>query len=374
VSRRRASWLGALALAAWASGVGADDRCPTPTPLTHFGADTQAAKAYFAVPVPGQGFHLVALPPVEGFAPTLATPPGAPLFAGSAGNGALFAWQRQGERTVQAFVLVGSQWQRLGQALELPPEANLTSLYDGQSAPWLVVHRRSPNPGWLTSSAYRLEQERWVARGELYATAVGSPAVLPERAAEGAILTGTARFAAGAAPSTWTAGLPALAPGKAGFLLPIGAQGVAYFSEDGGISFSADRGATWTGSRWRPWGTEPTEVWKLGSDYDLDVPNGYLGEPLPVAWWDQRPNREPTLWITDLNADGRWTPRDQVAVTVTADTGDEVEITQIARTGAGTWLLLSDCFSPKGSAGVALRTWSEAGLSNPAFVPLQATR
>ncbi len=342
--------------------------CPEPRPLTFFGADTAAGSFSYALEDETGALVLVSVTERSERARALDLPS---LFAGSVGAGPLFAWQRCGEGCVRALRLEGTGWRPLGQPLAVASVANLTSLYDRSGAAWLVVHTPSDATGWVDTAAWRFEAGAWVAKGRLSALAVGSPAALPAPEDPQAVVSGSALFPQQGSPTTWAAGLPRLPESQEGSLYPLGRQGAVYVAADGDVYLSPDRGATWQGSRWRPWGIERTEIWTFGTEFDLDVPNGTLGAPLGLAWWDRRPGKKPTLFLSEIDEQGRFRLLADVPLEVAADTGTLVELTQLARTGSGRWLFLSDCFAPRGSPGVGLRAGSEGGFEPARFVLIE---
>ncbi|HEX4952371.1 MAG TPA: hypothetical protein VF017_03115 [Thermoanaerobaculia bacterium] len=360
-----------LGLVVWSlassGAAGGGALCPEPRPLTFFGADTAAGSFSYALEDPAGTLVLITVTERSETARALDLPA---LFAGSVGAGSLFAWQRCGEGCVEALRLEGAAWRPLGQPLAVANVANLTSLYDRSGSAWLVVHSPA-EAGWVETSAWRFEAGAWVAKGQLPALAVGSPAALPAPEDPQGVVSGSARFSAQGPPTTWAVGLPRLPEEKEGSLYPLGPIGAVYVAADGDLYLSPDRGATWQGSRWRPWGIERTEIWTFGTEFDLDVPNGTLGAPLGLAWWDRRPGKKPTLFVSEIDEQGRFRLLAEVPLEVAADTGTLVELTQLARTGSGRWLFLSDCFSPRGSPGVGLRAGSEGGFEPARFVPIE---
>lgn len=289
------------------------------------------------------------------------------FFAGSAATGPIVALRRCGEACIEAHQWIGDHFEPLGTRLDLPSTANLFTTRDRSGAPWLVTHR--PGPGrWLEAAAYRLEGESWKPQGRLSVQAALASAVLPAPGHPNAVISGTGLFAAGRAPKTWVQGFPALPPDKEGEVAPLGPAGAAYFSSDGAVYSSPDAGASWQGSRFRPWGREPSEIWTYGTDYSVDLPLGTLGVPLPLAWFDRRGGRSGRIFLTELAATGGWKVTGELPADLDVGGTEPVEWVHLLHRDGGTWLLLSDCFNYQGQATLALLVSTLAGPEAPVFL------
>jgi hypothetical protein len=370
-------WKAALVAAFLALALGlpaaAEPQCDASTLLTLVGMDTAASRLLFAVSGDGEG-RLLELTP-DGEAATAWPAAAGRHFAGSVGPGPLFALRRCGDGCRRAERWEGGAWQPLGEALSVDEAANLYATWDGGGRPWIVAHYPVASAErWLTAEAFTLEGERWLSRGRLRVTAVPPLGVLPAPWADDAVISGTGLFSAGGEPTTWLGGLPAVPLTKEGPAWPLSETAAAYVAADGQVYVSDDAGASWRASRWRPWGVSRHEVWTYGRDYSLDLPLGAFGRVLPVSWFDRRPRHEPLIFLAELAPDGDWTLRSEVPPTVLADTGERLELAHFLRTAAGDWLMLSDCFTVDGTAGLALRVHSLAGLAPARFLPVVTGR
>lgn len=360
----------ALALVLVAAMAEAAPRCEGGAPLALLGFDTARGEILFVLVGTSGGEALVTLrlDPLRARAIPLAGME--PRFAGSSGPGPIFALRRCGETCVLAERFRDGAWEIFGPTLRIAEQANVSTTYDREGAAWIITHEPGPS-GWLTARAFRLESGTWRERGSLSITSPNALGVAPAAGQPDAVLSGTGLFSANAAPKTWIEGLPALPPGKGGSLVPIDANGVAFLASDGAIYLSPDRGATWKGTRYKPWGTERTELWAYGSDYALDLPLGTLGPPLPLAWFDRRGGREGRIYLTALAPNGEWSLTGELAAEVEADSGETTELIHLLHKDGGAWVLISDCIEVRGVPGVAVRTYTPAGPTAPAFVAFE---
>jgi hypothetical protein len=277
------------------------------------------------------------------------------------GPGPVFALARCGDGCVAAERWEAGAWRALGEPLPVPADATFAPTYDREGNPWLLAHRPISAPGWVEARACRFAGGGWREQGRLAVRAVGAPAAAPAPWLGDGVVSGTGLFPAEGEPRTWVEGLPLLPPEKEGQVVALDASSAAYLAADGGVYLSADAGATWSGSRWKPWGVAPREIWTLGTDYDLDLPLGALGAPLPLAWFDRRPGRQAALYLTEVSAAGAWTLRAALAPELDLPAVGRVEPVHFLRTAAGTWLLATDCFAAAETPSIAVVALTAAG-------------
>lgn len=333
--------------------------------LALLGVDTASGRLLMAPPSPSP--FLVEIDLESRRARRVSGPAEGGYFAGSAGPGPILALRRCGETCVQAYRWSGVRFLPVGARLEVAATANLFTTYDRTGTPWLVTHR--PSTGrWIDAAAFRLEGGAWRPRGRLLVQGVLAWGALPAPGHADAVISGTGLFAAKESPATWIQGFPTLPAGKEGEVAPLGASGAAYFAADGAVYSSPDAGATWQGSRFRPWGREPSEIWTFGSDYTLDLPIGSLGEPLPLAWFDRRGDRRGKIYLTELAAAGGWRVSGEVPAEIEVSGGEAVELVHLLHKDGGTWLLLSDCFEHQGRPTIALVVSTLAGPEAPVYL------
>lgn len=339
--------------------------CDADSALTLVGLDTASGKALFAVANHGSGGGWLELRFAERRA-TLA-PAGSELVLGSsAGPGAVFAVLACGENCLQPARFSAGRFIALGAALLVPARATVAATYDGGGAPWIVLHEPS-DAGVLAARAFRLTDGEWLPRGTLRVTDVGHPGAHAVPGDRQTITSGTGLFSAAAEPRYWLDGLPELAPARRGQVVPLGDESAAYVAADGVVYRSHDRGVSWRRSLWTPWSANVVQPWKLGEDYDAELPNGALRLPLPLVWFDHRDPKAPSrILLTEMDADGTWR---ELAVLpallprpVAQSAAAPVEVSEVMRFDDGSWLLFGGCVAGDGESRVALQTWRPGAL------------
>jgi hypothetical protein len=403
----------AIALAASASpAAGAAFPCSQDTVLTPLGADTRAGTVLFAAAgeTGGEGSWLVEVraggDAIE--ARSYPRPAGARAFAGSIGPGPVFAVRDCGPACFQAVRWAAGSWEPLGEPLAAPVVSTVHATYDLAGAPWLVLHgigngggeaadARPPVRAW----AFRLAGREWAAQGSLPVLAPGSNAALPAADGDRAVVSGTARFAAGGEPDAWVRGLPRLPPERQGEVMPAGggtgapaggggtggagspgggppagpgASGAAavYLDADNLVYLSRDQGASWARSEWTPWGVQRARVWRPGRDYTVDVPLGDRRGPFLLAWFDRRDRAEERLLLTAWTPDDGWRALAELPAEVVTLDGQRLNYNLLLAPRPGAWLLATGCVFTRTGPGLVLRTWDDAGgLSAPRFVELR---
>ncbi len=368
-------WLGALALCFFLAGVSTGEQvaasgCDAAGGLGLLGFDTASGRVLLVPSSPGPGaLGVIEIDLTKRQARALGLRDAQPLFSGSAGPGPIVALSRSGEGHVQAQVWKGATFEPLGDPLAVPPTATLFTTYDRGGSPWIVTHRAATGR-WSEASAYRWEKGQWQSKGRHLVQGALAWGVLPAAVPSDAVITGSGLFSANQPAITWIRGFPTLPAGKEGEVAPVGASGAAYFAADGAVYTSPDLGNSWQGSRFRPWGRERSEIWSYGSDYSLDVPLGTLGEPLPLAWFDRRGERDGRIFLTEVSAAGEWKVRGDLSTEVSVEGGEPVELVHLLHKDGGTWILLSDCFELAGRPTVAWVVSSLAGPEPPVFLAL----
>jgi hypothetical protein len=203
------------------------------------------------------------------------------------------------------------------------------------------------------------------------------------------VLSGSARFTAGAPPATWVAGLPALPPERRGELLPGGVTGgvpaaagaddapaplaavaAVYVDAGGRFYLSEDGGATWRRSEWTPLGETRARLWQPGRDYAVDLPAGDRRPPLAVAWFDRREPGAERLHLTTWSPGRGWAEAAALPPATTTLDGAVLVYDHLLRPAPDAWLLVAGCVHTTAGSGLALRTAGPEGLSRPRFVPL----
>jgi hypothetical protein len=382
-ARRRAPRLAAAALAAAGTVAAAADEarpaatafaCAQDSTLTLFGLDTDAGTALFAAPParPGEpawwielsaGGERAAYRPAGGHRP----------FAGSIGPGPVFALRRCGAGCLQPVRWQDGGWRPLGGRLA-GDGGTVHATYDRSGAPWVVLHRAAGD-GAVEARAFRLGAGgSWEDRGARRAVGAGTVAATPDPATPDGVLSGSARFTAGAPPATWVAGLPALPPERRGELLPGGVAGgvpaAVYLDAGGRFYLSEDGGASWRRSEWTPWGESRARLWQPGRDYGVDLPAGDRRPPLAVAWFDRRDPGAERLHLTTWSPGRGWVEVAALPPATTTLDGAVLTYDHLLRPALDAWLLLAGCVHTTAGSGLALRTAGPEGLGKPRFVSL----
>jgi hypothetical protein len=372
--------------------------CTQDTVLTAVGVDTAAGTVLLAVPAadPGGGSTdrawLIELAADGAAATFYPQPAGPPAFGGSVGPGPVFAVRSCGEDCLQAVRWGDGDWRPLGEPLRAPVAANVYPTYDRSGHPWLILQGaragdREPAPGGDREAApgggpeaalgadawgFRLDGREWTAAGHLAVTASGAAGAIPAPGDDGAVLSGSGRFAAGAAPATWLRGLPKVAAGVDGEVIPLAGDALAYLAGAGGVYLSRDDGATWARSAWTPWGVErTTPLFRPGSDYDVDLPVGAFGDALPLAWFDRRDRAHERLVLSAWSPGDGWRSLAELPAEVVTLDGRHLAFDQLFAPRPGSWLLLAGCVFTRTGPGLAVQNYAPgSGLSAPRFVEL----
>ena len=375
-----AAALAALVFASTPAAAGAEFACSQDTVLTLVGVDTAAGTVLLAAAgdETAKSGWLVELRGDGGSATYYPAPNGPSVFGGSIGPGPLFAVQSCGTACLQAVRWSAGAWEPLAEPLRAPVAANVYPTYDAAGRPWLVLQgARSDaetHPG-AEAWAFRLEGREWASAGHLAVTASGATGALPAPGSgggSGAVVSGSGRFASGAAPETWLHGLPKVSPGDDGEVAAL-AGAVAYLDAAGAVYLSRDDGASWVVSRWTPWGVTRTQLWQLGRDYTVDLPAGDRGRALPLAWFDRRDRDRERLVLTEWTSAGDWRTLAELPTEVVTLDGQHLPFDLLITPRPQSWLLLAGCVYTRSGPGLALQTYSPAGgLSPPRFVELRA--
>ena len=360
-TRRRPRWLLCLlglccALAGRADAVDLDLRqvCDPYTALTLIGVDTAEGVALFAMPsrqeaVPG---WIVELRAMDGVARLYPDWRDRRRFGGSVGPGPVLVLSRCGSDCLQLMRWGDGGWQEMGETLTAASSATAYPSWDIDGAAWVVLHRPTDEAGVVLAEAYRLAGGEWSSEGSLPVAAVGSPAVRP--AAEGGVLTGSGRFLAGLAPAAWVTGLPGLPAGERGQVSALPGNEVAYLARDGRLYLSPDRGASWTVSRWLPWGGDASLV-AAEPSWSVDLPVAERAAPLSVAWFDERSGGPADLYLSERPTGGPWKVVSQLPASERLG-GDEIGYSHLLRLVNGRWLLLAGCEVTERGCALRLRT------------------
>lgn len=375
-SRRPVRFAGAAsalllaALAAPGAAMARPPVCDASTALTLVGLDTRSGTMLLSFLSGGEIWYLEAAAGSE----TAALLPGRPAggrFSGSIGPGPVFTLVSCGDGCLGAEVWQGGNWQSEGGSLPVAASANTYTTYDGAGRPWVVVHSPAGGGGRVAARGFRLVGESWEDRGSLRVEATGSPGAAPAPFREDAVVTGTGLLGAEGRPEPWLTGLPALPGGRSGHVVPVGERGAFMIGDAGGLYLSSDGGATWRQLRWKPWGITAGDPWSYPEDFGLEIPQGSLAAPLPLAWFDRRPGREAGIVLSELSAAGDFTLLAALPPVVDPGFGEPLEITHLLRTEGGTWVLVAGCGLRDGASVLVLRTASPGGLSPPRLLPIE---
>jgi len=375
----------AAALAAASPAAAATFACDERTPFAILGVDTLEGRVLLGAEGAGNGggWIVEAAPRTDlaagGEARESALYHPAPAvrpYAGSLGPGPVFALTDCGRSCLQAVRWEGGAWVPLGEPLLTPRTATVHTTYDSGGTPWVVLQREAEARSGLRGEsaveawAYRLEGREWRPAGALTVYASSASEAVPAPGREDAIVSGSGLFAAGEAPSTWLRGLPKIGSERRGVLIPVGRQGAAYVTADGGLFLSTDAGASWSRSRWSPWGRTETRIWSPGQDYELDVPAGDRRGPLALVWFDRRyPDRQRVL-LTEWSPPSDFRLLSELAPEVSTLNDQQLPFTELVILRPGAWALLTGCVNTANGPGLVLRTYGRQGLSRPRFLPL----
>jgi hypothetical protein len=375
---RFAARLAAVALATAAHGAAAAAQapahgaiCDSTTALTLIGMDTESGSMVFAVAAPGggAGSWIVELDGAGREARAYPEQAGS-RFGGSVGPGPILAVESCGADCVQPVRWGHGAWQPLGDSLAVPAASTLAATYDATGAPWLVAHAAATQEGLYQAWSFRFEGRQWKSHGGLAVTAVGQPQAVPAPQRRDGVISGTGLFTASGPPSTWVAGLPGVAPGRRGQLLALAGAAAAYLSADGVAYLSSDAGKTWRRSTWTPWGGDTTGMWRQGTDYGIDLPQGDQRGALQLVWFDRRNPAAERVVLTRLGTGGSWAQLGEASNDVTSRNGERLPVTQVLVPRADSWVLLSGCAATAAGSGLVLRTFEKGQLSEARFVPI----
>lgn len=366
---------GALFLAAvlFAAPAVAQNRvCDSSTALTLIGVDTTTGATLFAVPPLGEkGSPWIVELDGQGKEARLYPDPPKGRFGGSVGPGPVLAATPCGDGCVQPVRWTGGSWQPLGEALTVPRASTITPTYDGTGAPWFILHGSAAQSGESKAWGFRLEGREWQNRGSINVTAVGQPQALPSPQRKDGVISGTGLFAASGRAETWVAGLPGVPAERRGQVLPLTGTSAAYISGDGVVYLSADSGKSWRRSTWTPWGSQDaTGIWRQGSDYWVDLPQGDHRGALRLIWYDRRRPSEEMVVLARLTQAGTWARITETRSEVTTKNGDRLPVTQVLVPQGETWILLSGCAATAEGSGLVLRVFDGTALSPARYIPL----
>lgn len=352
--------------------------CSGDSTLTHFGLDTAAGRALFAVPAArrGEPDWWLEWDGAAGEA-TYSAAEGARPFAGSIGPGAVFAVRRCGPGCLQPVRWEEGGWRPLGESLA-GDGGTVHTTWESGGTPWVVLHRAVSDGGGgdaVEAAAWRLgDGGRWEHRGTLRALGTGTVGAVPDPSSAGGVLSGSARFHASEPARHWVLGLPALPPERSGELLPGGVAGgeaAALYLDAGGRFYqSEDGGKTWRRSEWMPWGETRARLWQPGRDFSIDLPVGDRRPPFAAAWFDRRDPAAERLHLAEWLPGRGWAETAALAPRMTTLDGEILAFDHLLRPDQESWLLLAGCVHTAAGPGLALRTAGPDGLSKPRFVPL----
>ncbi|MEM7480271.1 MAG: hypothetical protein AAF481_03775 [Acidobacteriota bacterium] len=291
------------------------------------------------------------------------------IYAGSTGPGEIFALSSCGDTCAQPVRWRDGAWAPLGEAFPVPRGATLHSTWDRSGSPWILLHRRVGEG--LQGSAFRLEKGEWRPHGRAAVRLGGAAGVRPDPDLAEAVISGSTRFAAGKAPSTWLRGLPR---GVEGELIPIADRNAALVDIAGRTFLTADGGSRWSLSRWTPWGVQQTESWRPGVDYQVDVPTGASAgsSHLALAWFDRRRKDEPRLVLTGWSPAAGWKVEGELSPTVTTRDGVTLAWDYLLRPVPDRWLLMTGCIHTAAGSSLVVRELPAGGeLSEPRLVSIR---
>lgn len=345
--------------------------CSQATSLVLLGMDTSEGRLLFRAaggPAGDRGW-LVELAADAAGARVHSAGDGTP-YGGSIGPGPVFAFSDCGPTCLQAVRWNGGEWEPFGERMTAPQAATVHATYDASGVPWAVLMAVESHAEGATAWAYRLDGREWQAAGSHHVLAAGSAEAVPDPGHAGAVLSGTGRFAPGAAPAAWLAALPRLPAERSGVLVPA-PPGAAYVSSDGELFLSAD-GASWVRTRWTPWGRMPTRIWTPGRDFVVDLPASDHRQAVSVVWFDRRRAGEERLVLTEWSPANDWRVLADLAPQVTTSNGDALDYADFFVVTPGRWLLTTGCVHTANGSGLVVRTYGPEGLSAPRFVPIVA--
>jgi hypothetical protein len=347
--------------------------CDGSTALTLIGIDTASGRMLFSVPPPGPKDRpwIVELDAAGTAARAYSDPPQG-LYSGSVGPGPVVAAVPCGKDCLQPMRWEGGSWAPLGEPLTTPSAANLSTTYDPDGTPWLLLQGATAQDGLVKAWAYHLEGREWKSRGAMDVTGVGQPSSLPAPQRKDGVLSGTGLFSASGHPEAWVTGLPNLPAARRGEIVALTGTDAAYVSSDGVVYLSEDGGKKWRRSTWTPWGSnDVVGSWRQGSDYWVDLPMGDHQGALRLAWFDRRRPSEERVLLTELRRSG-WVGLAEVPSEVKTKSGDSMPVTQVLVPKGHDWILLSGCANTANGSGLVLRVFDGKEVSPARFVPFTA--